>query len=243
MINILSRNARKSKIINQKIQETFFAQYYQAHNVARLSHLESLGLDIANKTVFEFGAGVGDHSYYYLIKNCKVTASDSRPELVNFIKNRWGIDTVQIDIEKDIEKIKNFPKYDIIHCYGILYHVGNPKEFLEALKGKCSLFLLETCVSSDEKEDGVYIVDENKASPTQANSGKGCRPTRNWIFEKLKTIFPYVYIPVTQPNHHDFPKNWNVKLDEDKLKRAVFIGSMTPIVSDKLVTYLPKEYK
>ena len=47
--------------------ESFFlSKHYQMHNVARLSHLESLGLPINGKSVMEFGAGIGDHTFYYL---------------------------------------------------------------------------------------------------------------------------------------------------------------------------------
>ncbi len=63
--------------------ESFFlSKHYQMHNVARLSHLESLGLPINGKSVMEFGAGIGDHTFYYLTKGCRMVTTDVRSELV-----------------------------------------------------------------------------------------------------------------------------------------------------------------
>src|SRR5690242_1107048 len=52
----------------------FLSPAYQQHNVARLQHLDSLGLPVCGKRVLELGAGVGDHTIFYLHRNCKVLA-------------------------------------------------------------------------------------------------------------------------------------------------------------------------
>lgn len=226
------------------IEKPFLSKHYQLHNIARLKHLDSLGLDLYNKSVIEFGAGIGDHTYFYLLKNCEVFSTDARPELVEMIQRRFGNKTMVLNIENEIDKIYMLPKFDIIHCYGILYHINNPEEFLRALKGKGSLLLLETCVSSDFVIDDNYIVDENKSSSTQAISGKGSRPTRGWIYNLLKEIYPFVYIPKTQPDHPEFPKDWTIdfKNPREDLKRAVFIASEVKLSKESLTNTLPKIY-
>lgn len=227
-----------------KIIQSFLNPHYQQHNVARLQHLESLKLDLDYKTVFEFGAGIGDHSLFYLYKNCRVIASDGRPELVEFIKRRLNIETTVLDAETQFSKISLMPKVDIIHCYGFLYHISNPLEYIQAIKEKCDLFLLETCVSSDEKEPGPYIVDEVQAHLSQATSGKGCRPSRLWIDKVLKNNFKHVYYPKTQPKHPEFKTDWTKPLVDagTNYLRCVFIASNTPIQNDKLSETLPKVY-
>lgn len=225
-------------------EDTFSAAYYQTHNVARLRHLDSLGIDFNNKRVLEIGAGIGDHTYYLLIKGAKVTSTDARPELVERLKSRFGNDCFTLDAEKDIEMLKNLPHFDIIYCYGLLYHLGKPADFLAALKGKCDILLLETCVSSDHRETGPYVVDENPADPTQASSGKGCRPSRNWIVNQLNQIFQYVYFPITQPFHPQFPLDWNKEIeDRDELIRSIFIGSNHELTNANLTNQLPVKYK
>jgi hypothetical protein len=221
----------------------FFNQHYQLHNIKRLSHLDSLGLDIHSKSVLEIGAGVGDHTYYYLIKNCRILSTDARENLVAYIKNRFGVQVMTLDVEKDLNKLEQFEKFDIIHCYGLLYHIQNPESFINVLKGKSEMIFLETCVSHDFREYGPHIVSENTNNQTQSASGKGCRPTRKWIFDTLRKNFQYVYMPITQPNHTEFPKNWEQPMeDRTRLIRAVFIASEKEIRNPVLDTSIPTIY-
>jgi hypothetical protein len=232
-----------SKAIIQQINDSFWTPAYQKHNVARLQHLESLGLAINNKTVIEFGAGVGDHTLFYLWKNCQVIPTEARQDLVDFIQHRFGIDALQLDIENDLAKIKLLQTVDIIHCYGFLYHISNPNEFLEAIVDTSQLLLLESCVSDDYQLEGVYLTNEVKENLTQATSGTGCRPTRSWIFNKLKQLYPYVYMPTTQPKHQEFPINWVDLKSPDHLIRAVFIASKNRLKSPYLIEEIPLIYE
>lgn len=243
MKNIYRKIFKQESRVDTGIGNTFLSGAYQKHNVARLGHLDSLGLPLRTKRVFEFGAGIGDHSYYFLTRGCQVTASDSRPELLTLIKNRFGIPTLQLDIENDLSKIKDLPFFDVMYCYGVLYHISNPVEFIKSLAGKCDIFLLETCVSHDLREPGPHLVTEDLNNPTQASSGTGCRPTRDWIFRNLKEVFPYVYLPKSQPEHEEFPKDWTHAMeDRSKLIRAVFIASTSPLDNTALTQDLIKVY-
>lgn len=240
MITFLRRNQTA-----KASSETFFlSKQYQMHNVARLSHLESLGLPINGKSVIEFGAGIGDHTFYYLTKGCRMVTTDVRSELVEFIKKRFDVEAFIINAETDMDKIRKFDKCDIVHCYGLLYHIKNPEEFLHSLNDKCDLLLLETCVSHDLRPDGEHIVSEDIENPTQAISGHGCRPTRRWIYNVLKAKFPFVYFPKTQPDHPEFPLNWGIEMeDRIKLIRAVFIASLKDLGHNPNLTLsLPLNY-
>jgi SAM-dependent methyltransferase len=214
------------------------------HNVARLAHLESLGFALAGKRVLEFGAGIGDHTFYYLTKGCHVISTDVRRELVEFISNRFDVTALTMNAETDLDKIKDFEKCDIIHCYGLLYHIQNPAEFLRSLSDKCDLLLLETCVSHDLRVDGEYIIHEDKGNPTQAVSGRGCRPTRRWIHGVLSKGFRNVYFPKTQPDHPEFPLDWGIATeDRQKLIRAIFVASQTDLAANcRLTTSMPLKY-
>jgi hypothetical protein len=80
---------------------------------------------------------------------------------------------------------------------------------------------------SDEQ---INLIGEEINNPTQAVSGTGCRPTRLWVFTHLKKHFENVYVPRTQPNHAEFPIDWNEPASHrEGLSRAVFIASRTPI--------------
>jgi hypothetical protein len=88
---------------------------------------------------------------------------------------------------------------EVVYCYGTLYHLSRPLEALEFLSRCCSgMLLLETCVSYGDREE-LNPVPERAYTPSQAVSGQGCRPTRPWIYTRLKRHFEYVYLPTTQP--------------------------------------------
>ncbi len=226
-----------------KLTEHFLTPNYQKINVARLQHLESLGLDLNNKKVIEFGAGIGDHTIFYLFKNCEVFPTEGRKELCDFISYRFGIKTLKIDVENELNLLKALPHFDIIHCYGLLYHINNPEEFITEIKNIGDILLLETCVSL-ENDLEECIVPEDKKDNTQAVSGDGCRPSRNWLFDVLKRNFEYVYIPYTQPKHPQFPLIWDDKKTKDnELTRCVFVASHKPLSNKNLCEKLLIEYK
>ncbi|OAD21688.1 hypothetical protein THIOM_002538 [Candidatus Thiomargarita nelsonii] len=105
------------------------------------------------------------------------------------------------------------------------------------------MLLLETCVSFGNT-DSINLCKEQTLDPTQSKSGKGCRPTRTWIYNRLKHFFEFVYIPVTQPKHEQFPINWSLAtMTTNSLSRAIFIASKQEITNVHLVEKLLIEQK
>jgi 2-polyprenyl-3-methyl-5-hydroxy-6-metoxy-1,4-benzoquinol methylase len=241
-MNILNkiRQINKTKSASDK---NFFELSYQLHNIARLSHLNSLNLDLNCKRVLELGAGIGDRTLFYLYKGCNITPIEGRQELCDFITKRFGIAAIKIDFEYECEKLIDYLDYDVVHCYGLLYHLSNPSEFLKNACKTGKIFLLETCVSTDDADDPINIVNENIVDATQAISGKGCRPTRKWIFDELKKYYPFTYFSITQPKHKEFPLDLRKKLADDHLTRTIFIASSREIHNPNLVQFLPELYK
>ena len=217
---------------------------YQLINVARLQHLDSLGLDLSNKTIIEFGAGVGDHTLFYLYKNCKVLPIEGRPDLAHVLSQRLGLETKVIDLEKDIERVGEISGYfDIAHCYGILYHLAEPEAFLAAASKTADLMLLETCVSDRAEKPGINRVPEVRQQKSQSMSGTGCRPDRAWIFRELNKHYRFVYMPTTQPKHRQFPTDWtNLRTEPDQLVRSVFVASQHKLDSKRLTEKIVTHY-
>ncbi|MEK7991810.1 MAG: FkbM family methyltransferase, partial [Thiotrichaceae bacterium] len=170
----------------ETVRRQFQSEHYLNHNHKRLEHLASLKLPFENKKVLEVGAGVGDHSGFYLEKNCQMTITESRPETLLFLEQRF-LDNKLVTIQQlDMDKPHLLNEtYDVIHCYGLLYHLKNPQPALSFMAKHCTgLLLLETCVSHGE-EQTINLIDEPAWDYTQAFYGVGCRPTRTWIWEKL----------------------------------------------------------
>jgi hypothetical protein len=222
----------------------FHSHHYLKHNQRRQEHLSTLGLNLVGKTVLEVGAGIGDHSTFFLDRQCLVTITEARQCNIDLLRQRYPAERVlYLDLDKPPSDFGEV--FEIVYCYGTLYHLARPAEALKFMASLCTeLLLLETCVASDEM-GSINPVAEDPDSPSQAISGTGCRPSRQWVFAELKKLFPNAYIPITQPWHEEFPLNWNAlgstPAQNNKLTRAIFIASRAELKNHQLVDNIPTE--
>src|ERR1051326_8909816 len=209
----------------------FRSAHYARHNARRLEHLASLGLSLTHKTVLEPGAGVGDHSLFYLDRGCSVTAMEPRIDNYNEMVatcRRYGAKFTPMNA--DVWALEGLgDSFDIVHVYGVLYHLDDPKRALRAMAARCQgLLLLETCVSFGN-DLSINPVDERADVPSQSVAGRGCRPTRPWLMRELAPLFEHVYVPWPQPSHEEFPYDWSKPWPPNALARAVFVASRKPL--------------
>ena len=220
----------------------FHSEAYLRSTNSRLAHLASLGLDLDGKRVFEVGAGIGDHTGFFLERGCTVVTSEPRPENLAILRERHGRHArVQVRcVDLDHPAGPRGEHFEIVHCYGTLYHLSRPAEALAFLAERCTeLLLLATCVSPGQ-EEALNPVAENAQALTQAVSGRGCRPTRPWIVRELRRHFEHVYLPATQPDHPEYPLDWSVP-PATALTRAVFIASRTRLDNALLLDHIPMQ--
>lgn len=207
----------------------FYSDHYRRHNEARLQHLDSLGLPLRERTVLEVGSGPGHHTWFYAVKGCDITATDARPECVAEIEKQFpSVRTAQIDMNEP-EPLEALGPFEVVHCYGLLYHLQDPARAIATLARVCSdLLLLETCVTPGDGSD-INLTEEIGSDYTQSVTNVGCRPTRKWLFEELKKYFPYVYQTRTQPDHEEFPIDWTSIGEDHGLVRIVTVSSRKPL--------------
>ena len=208
-------------------ESIFWSPHYLRHNQRRQEHLASLGLDLAGRTVLELGAGLGDHTSFFLDRSCEVIITEPRPENLRILRERHpGSEVRQLDLEAPTTPVQ----VEIVYCYGVLYHLSDPAAALAWIAAcQPDLVLLETCVSAQE-ELVVFPFAESAELPDNATSGHGCRPTRPWLLRELARHFPYAYVTTTQPWHEEFPTDWSEpQLFDRPLVRAVFVASARPL--------------
>ena len=110
--------------------------------------------------------------------------------------------TALVDLERD--ESLTLGRFDLVYCFGLLYHLANPAQALGHITAVCDgQLLLETAVSLGNFDELLLVRDFD--SFNQAVSGIGCRPTWLWVLNRLKALFGHGYIPRTQPDHVDFP--------------------------------------
>jgi SAM-dependent methyltransferase len=216
----------------------FHSDAYQRHNHRRLEHLASLGLDLAGSSVLEVGAGIGDHTSFFLDRGCRVVSGDARADNVAVLRARHPqIEVHELDLDEPPAEAPG--AFDVVYCYGLLYHLTKPAEAIEFMARCCRrLLLLETCVSFGDDES-VNPCVERVEVPSQSVRGRGCRPTRPWVFNALRRHFEHVYMPTTQPWHEEFPLDWTGPAPHGRLTRAVFVASRSPMENAVLVERIP----
>lgn len=210
-----------------------------AINAARLAHLASLGLDLERKQVLEVGAGIGLHTPFFLERGCEVLVTDGNAENVAEIRRRLPqVRTAVVDLEQD-RAIEDLGTFDIVYCYGLLYHLSNPEAAIARFASVCRRQLLLETVVGRGRYPEVHLV-RDPVLENQAVSGIGCRPTRPWIMQTLTRHFGHAYVTRTQPDYPDFTPDWIVT--EPRLfHRGVFVGSKYPLASPELLSELPDQ--
>lgn len=218
--------------------DEFHSWHYLRHNQRRQEHLASLALPLQGRTVLETGAGIGDHTTFFLDRGCTVTVTEPREENLTILRRRFPhLDVVALDL--DAQEPRSVPPCEVVYSYGTLYHLSRPAEALAFLAAHCTdLMLLETAVSAAEGEIVETVVEASRV-PSQAISGQGSRPSRGWVRARLREHFPYVYLTTTQPWHDEFPLDWRADLDADPFSRAVFVASRKPLDNPVLTTEIP----
>lgn len=205
-------------------------QIYQRLTARRLEHLTTLQLPIWNRSVLELAGRQGDLTHYFTDRNCSVTFVEPRKVNIMQLRRKLALgylfpNNKQVNIlSLDLEKATPVGKWQIVFCFGLLYHLEYPLQFLSKIAPLVSEYLLlETFVSSTVQEN-----DEVAGFDSMSLSGRATVLRREDIFYALRQLFPYVYVPKTQPNHDQFEIDWTKK---DIKARAFFIASRNPLTS------------
>lgn len=203
-------------------------------NHAELTHLASLGLPLKNRTVLEVGAGVGKLTHFFEDRGCAVLSTDGRPENVAELVERHPRRRAMVVDLMEPGSHDRLGGFDVVFCYGVLYHVGDPARVIGDLARACKgLLLLSTCVHPTD--DGENHRRWEHSGRDQSLDHNGCRPARDWVMGELGKHFPFVYATVTQPNHPQYRLEWPAEIARDKdLVRAVFVASRTELALPSL---------
>ncbi len=222
----------------------FQSDLYIRHNARRLEHLASLHLNLAGRSVLELGAGIGDHSAFFLDRGCAVTAIEPRAENVDVLRGRmrelpavWDparLRVVQGAVEQ-LDTIAGLDSYEIVHCYGLLYHLRDPLGVLRSAAARCrGLLLLETKVRMADQSGSLQEDPEN---PTNSVEGPVTLLTRDELLAALAALFPHVYTPSVPVAHEQFPSDWDRGHGTQWPTRAVFVASRSPLALPTLLPY------
>lgn len=208
-------------------------------NKARQDHLATLNISIEGKRVLEVGAGIGLHSPFFIERGCDILITDGLKNNVDEAKRRLPDQKVMVlDLESD-ESLAHLGTFDIVYCYGLLYHLKNAESAIKRMSEVCTgQLLLETVVSGKHDESIEYLQDHG--GNNGSIYGNACRPSRSWILSKLNQHFGYGYISKTQPNYPDFITDWRDSSVSGTI-RSIFVGSKVQLKNKSLTTTPPMQ--
>ena len=206
-------------------------------NRARLEHLAWMSLPLDGRRVLDVGGWAGHLAQFFVERGCDVVSTDARSENVARMRELYShLDARRVDVESDA--VATVGRFEIVFCYGLLYHLENPIRALRNLADAChELLLIETMVC--DRSLPVLRVEDETLSYNQALRGLGSRPSPSYVALVLSRIgFAYVYAPTRPPLYPDYEFEWLDNLDVSRdghPLRCVFVASRTRLGNDRLV--------
>jgi FkbM family methyltransferase len=178
-------------------------------------------LGLANAV--DAGCGVGFFSQTLAEHGLNVCGFDARAENVDEARRRFpGIPFGQADIED--RGICQLGRFDLVLCFGLLYHLENPLQAvrnLHAITEKC-LLLESMCLPG---ESCTLLLRQEARQDDQSLREMACYPSEGSLVKMLyRARFAKVYRVTPLPNHDDF---WETA--EHTQRRTVLLASSIPI--------------
>ena len=219
--------AREPVPVDGDSRTVFDTEAARLINAARLDWLSASGLVGTGLRILDAGAGVGHFLPFYLERRCTVVALEGREDNVAELRGRYP--TVEAHVA-DVQRfdVDSLGRFDVIHSFGLLYHLESPIAALRLFRKACrGMLILETMVC-DSTLPVCVIADETKAA-SQALDGLGSRPSPAFVALALNRVgFRYVYGAHPPPHHEDFQFSWQNNLDtvrDNHPLRCVFVAS------------------
>lgn len=204
---------------------------------ARLAHLRSLNLPIAGKTVIDLGCGIGRLSEFFVEQGCDVFCIDGREDNIQKLQELYPTRKAAV-VDLETEDVFKYGMFDIVFCYGLLYHLSDPFGLIKRTVKICKeMLIIETCIT-DAHDPVLRLVKEPQMSESQALYGVGSRPSSSYITTCLKLAgFNYIYTPRELPDHKQFQykmvNDYSYLKDNEPI-RNIFVGSQEKLVNERL---------
>lgn len=183
------------------------------------------------------GSGVGHLAQFFVKRGGSVVCVDGREENIASLRARYpGLASHVWNVER--EPLVALGRFDVVFCYGLIYHLENLLAGLRNMASVCdSLLLLESLVC--DHASPVTVLEDEPRVHNQALSQLGSRPSPAYVAMALDRIgFPHVYGARVPPAHPDFRFEWRNDLSISRPPhniRCIFVASRREIESPHLV--------
>ncbi|MGC1684272.1 MAG: class I SAM-dependent methyltransferase [Candidatus Acidiferrales bacterium] len=210
----------------------FDAEHYESLNASRdavvsalLSELmQPLGL----RTALDVGSGLGYFSGLLRTFGFEVSAVDGRQQNVEEARRRFPQIPFQRCDAQDIT-LRDLGKFDLILCFGLLYHLENPMLTVRHLRAMTKQLLLIEAVIYPGEQPIMALVDEGPTEDQGLNH-VAFYPTEACLVKMLyRSGFSNVYGFKIQPNHPEYFAG-----NKTRRTRTMLAASIEPLRSSCL---------
>ena len=215
----------------------FDEPYYLRINEARwtaaraLIHTAQQTLPQPLRTCLDVGSGPGWFSERLISEGLEVEAWEGRAELASEAARRVPQATVRhLDIEAH-SLDSHQPAFDLVFCFGFLYHIENPLKVVKRLHRLTKvLLLLETVIVPFEEP--VFRLTYEGKNETQGLTHRALVPSEAAVVATLQSSgFAHVYSFDGDVAHEDFRES----ADRHK-RRRIFAASHESLSIDHLTS-------
>jgi SAM-dependent methyltransferase len=198
------------------------------------SVLSELRASLDLQTAIDVGCGLGHFSGWLDSLGFRVMAVDGRTDNVEEARRRFPtLDFRTMNVED--ASIHSVGQFDLVACFGLLYHLENPFLAIRNLSALTAKLLLVESVIFPGSEPIMALVDEAPGEDQGLNN-IAFYPTENCLVKLMyRAGFAYVYKLDPMPKHPDFEPPGALRR-----VRSMLAASRRPL-SSKLLTFAPEE--
>jgi SAM-dependent methyltransferase len=177
------------------------------------------------RTALDVGCGVGYFSRYLADSGLEVVALDGRSNNIREAQRRHpNIKFVVHNLEDP--KVRDLGPFDLVLCFGLLYHLENPFLAIHNLQALTSKLLLIESMIVPNPWPVTLAVDEGETEDLALNSVAFVPSEVGLVKMLYQADFPYVYATSTLPKHEDFRET-----RISRRKRTMLIAARIPVPS------------
>ncbi len=185
----------------------FDQQHYELLNRARGDVVRSLLGELKGplglRTAIDVGCGLGYFSGFLKSLGFDVTAVDGRQQNVDEAQRR-NPDIRFLRFDAEDLAMQSLGKFDLVFCFGLLYHLENPMLAIRQLEQMTGKLLLVEAVISPGDEPTMALIEESP-DEDQGLNHIAFYPTEACLLKMFyRAGFPHAYTFSVQPDHPDY---------------------------------------
>lgn len=193
--------------------------HYYRHQHIFQNILTNIG-SLEGLSVLDIGCNEGYYSFAASRMGAsEVTGIDLRQENISCakqLKQLFGYDGCNFQIGNIVDmEISDLMQFDIVFCFGVLYHLENPMIGVRNLRKLTrSWLVLDSCLTSFDSEPTVLITEEPNTNLRAGKTGVAFYPSLGGLLKMLKCGgFNAKVLPATAPPfwspycNHDYRRN------------------------------------